>query len=113
MAIGFAELGHTLDESIDQITGDPMICASVQRESVRDALKDGIDLVSRVAFNSDVPTNATSNNGSGRRLIFRRLTLGCNWLTTAVENLEREFVSDTETKKGGFTRLFVQPLGGN
>ncbi|WP_132652705.1 hypothetical protein [Rhizobium sp. BK418] len=65
VAIGFVELGHTLDESINRVTGDPLICSSVQHETVRGALNGGIDLVSRLSMNIDVPTNAAS-----MRLVF-------------------------------------------
>lgn len=69
-AVGFIELGQTLDESIDQVSGDPMVCRSVQSEDVRDALKNGTELAARLSFDKGNSMSAAGGDDSGMRLSF-------------------------------------------
>lgn len=69
-AVGFVEIGQTLDESIDQIGGDPMICRAVQTARTREALINGIEFTADLSLDVGKAKNASSRGSTGMRLAF-------------------------------------------
>lgn len=69
-AVAFVDIGQTLDASIDQISGDPMVCRAVQTATMREALTKGVEFTARLSLDVGFSKNASSPSSRGMRLSF-------------------------------------------